>query len=69
MNPEAVSSRDQRLAESIREACVEAALRAYEDAGISGLCAEGRWEMAVQGIRTLDIARLLIEIEAGTDSD
>jgi hypothetical protein len=32
------------LAKRIRETCIEAALQAYEDAGIQGLCAEGRWE-------------------------
>ena len=34
--PEAID-----VAEAVRDHCVEAALRAYEDAGISGLCAEG----------------------------
>src|SRR5512139_712746 len=42
------------LAEAVRKACLEAALHAYEDAGISGLCQEGRWEIAVQAIRELD---------------
>jgi hypothetical protein len=31
------------LAKRIRETCIEAVLQAYEDAGIQGLCAEGRW--------------------------
>ena len=44
-----------QLAESIRHACLEAALRAWESAGISGLCGEGRWEHAVQAIRALDL--------------
>jgi hypothetical protein len=48
-----------RLAEAIRDACLNAALQAYEDAGISGLCAEGRWEYAVQAIRTIDLAKLI----------
>jgi hypothetical protein len=48
-----------QLAERIRDACVRAALAAHEDAGISGLCMEGRWEIAVQAIRTLDLASLL----------
>lgn len=49
-----------RLAEEVRDACMRAALAAYEDAGISGLCAEGRWEIAVQAIRTLDVQALLM---------
>ena len=47
------------VAEAVRDHCVEAALRAYEDAGISGLCAEGRWELAIQAIRCLDLDALL----------
>jgi len=43
------------LAESVRQRCIEAALQAYEDAGISGLCAEGRWELAIQTLRCLDL--------------
>jgi hypothetical protein len=59
---ERVSSRPESapaVAERVRAACVDAAARAYEDAGISGLCAEGRWEAAVAAIRHLDLGRLL----------
>jgi NAD(P)-dependent dehydrogenase (short-subunit alcohol dehydrogenase family) len=31
------------LAHAVREACRTAAVRAYEDAGLGGLCHEGRW--------------------------
>ncbi len=48
-----------QLAEVVREACMRAALEAYESAGISGLCAEGRWELAVQAIRILDLDPLI----------
>jgi len=48
-----------KLAEAVRNACLEAALRAYEDAGISGLCHEGRWEYAVQAIQGIDLAALV----------
>ena len=47
------------LAESIRQTCLAAALDAYESAGISGLCAEGRCELAVQAIRCLDLRPLI----------
>ena len=43
------------MADSVRDACIEAAIRAYEDGGISGLCAEGRWELALQAMRGLDL--------------
>jgi hypothetical protein len=40
-----------QMAEAVRQACLAAALQAYEDAGVSGLCHEGRWECAVDAIR------------------
>lgn len=46
------------VAEVVRKACIEAALAAYEGAGISGLCAEGRWEAAVSAMQSLDVRRL-----------
>jgi hypothetical protein len=47
------------VAENVRAACLDAASLAYEDAGIRGLCAEGRWEAALTAIRQLDLARVL----------
>jgi pentatricopeptide repeat protein len=44
------------LVESVRAVCLEAALAAYEDAGIRGLCAEGRWEAALAAIRQVDLS-------------
>jgi hypothetical protein len=46
---------DITLAESVRAACLNAAVLAYEDAGIRGLCAEGRWEAAVAAIGQVDL--------------
>ncbi|MCP5409747.1 MAG: acetyltransferase [Chromatiaceae bacterium] len=48
-----------QLCEAVREACMRAALDAYESAGISGLCAEGRWGLAVQAIHILSLGGLL----------
>jgi hypothetical protein len=50
-----------RLAHVVREACVRAALDAYEQAGVSGLCAEGRWELAVDAMRSLDLGAMIQE--------
>jgi hemerythrin-like domain-containing protein len=47
------------LGERVRSACLQAASTAYEQAGISGLCGEGRWELAVRAIETLDLAPVL----------
>lgn len=47
------------LAERVRRACLEAAQDAYEDAGLQGLCAEGRWECALEAIRRLALGPLM----------
>jgi len=52
----------QRLAEQIRGALVQAALLAYEDAAIRGLCCEGAWEVAVDAMRDLDLSRVVDQI-------
>jgi hypothetical protein len=44
--------------ETVRQALIDAALAAYEDAALSGLCPEGRWEAAVGAMRTLDLGLL-----------
>lgn len=53
-----------QLAEAIRAACLDAALAAYEEAGVQGLCAEGRWEAAVGAMQMLDLHRLAAELAA-----
>jgi len=45
----------EKTLERIRAALLEAALRAYEDAGIRGLCEEGRWEAAIDAMRSADL--------------
>jgi formiminotetrahydrofolate cyclodeaminase len=40
-------------AETVRRAMLDAAVSAYEDAGLSGLCADGRWEAAVDAMRSV----------------
>lgn len=49
-------------AREVRNACLEAALTAYEDAGIRGICEEGRIEAAVGAIRALDIDSIVASI-------
>lgn len=44
------------VAEAVREALLSAAREAYEDAGQSGLCAEGRWDLAVDALEATDLA-------------
>ena len=52
-------------AERVRQACIRAALEAYESAGMSGLCEEGRWEAAVDAMRRLDLTGLDASAENG----
>ena len=53
----------ENLAKRIRGTCIEAVLQAHEDAGIQGLCEEGRWEAAVDALRTVDLVPLLRELK------
>jgi hypothetical protein len=49
----------QRLAERVRQALLGAALSAYEDASVQGLCCEGAWEVAMGAMRGLDLSQVL----------
>ena len=44
---EKVNADPSDLAEQVRAAVLGAALAAYEDAGMRGVCAEGAWEVAL----------------------
>ena len=45
-----------RVAEQVRAALIEAALMAYEDAALRGLCFEGAWEVALSAMGELDLS-------------
>ncbi len=47
------------LAENVRSACIEAAIRGYEQASLSGLCHEGAWEAALDAVRQLNLNALV----------
>lgn len=49
----------KRVAEATRELLLEALQSAYEEAGQSGLCAEGRWELALDRAGNLDLEQAL----------
>ena len=63
-----MSDDKRQIAETVRLACLEAAQAAYEQAGISGLCGEGRWEVALDAIRQLDLNPLIDAARDGTDT-
>ena len=54
----------QKVAEQVRGAVVLAALTAYEDAAIRGLCCEGAWEVAVGAMRDLDLSRVTTQVSS-----
>ncbi len=54
----------KEIAERIRNALLEAALHAHEDAGVQGLCAEGRWEAALDAMRSVDLEPLTGQAQA-----
>ncbi|HEU4697653.1 MAG TPA: hypothetical protein VFS40_00580 [Gemmatimonadales bacterium] len=57
------------LAERVRAACVRAALEGYEAAGLSGLCAEGRLEAAVDAMRRVDLRALVADRSAESPTE
>ena len=57
------------IAEAVRRACADAAEGTYEDAGIRGLCAEGRWEMALEAIRRVDVEAVIRGVADGARSE
>ena len=56
---EIVQDEKRRIAETVREACLRAALDGYERAGLAGMCLEGRWQVAVDAIQGLDMNTVL----------
>ncbi|WP_319783090.1 hypothetical protein [Oceanisphaera sp. IT1-181] len=46
------------LAEQVRAACLHAALAAYEEGGMLGLCQQGRFELAMDAITALNLTAI-----------
>lgn len=53
--------RAREIAETVRRACLEEAVRAHREAGLAGLCHEGAWDYALDAVRSLDLERVLDE--------
>ncbi|MGH8114039.1 MAG: hypothetical protein ACREPS_03140 [Rhodanobacteraceae bacterium] len=58
----------KKAAEAVRDACLRAALDGYERAGLGGLCEEGRWEMVVDSIKSLDVDEVLASLPEASDA-
>ena len=59
MSTHDVEQHTLQLAETVRAACLAAALESYEDASMRGLCHEGAWECAIGAIRALNVRSLV----------
>jgi hypothetical protein len=57
----------RQLATAVRDVCLQELLDAYEQAGMSGLCAEGRWEVAVGRVRALSGEAILARLRLTGD--
>jgi hypothetical protein len=62
-----LSKDEERFAERVRKACIEAAIEGYEHAGMSGLCQEGAWEAAISAIQMIDVKALGSEEDGQQD--
>ena len=49
----------RKLASAVRDACLEAARKGYEEAAASGLCHEGAVEASLDAVRMVDLKALL----------
>ncbi|MDN5848244.1 MAG: acetyltransferase [Nitrococcus sp.] len=49
----------RRVAEAVRERCIDEARQAFEQGGMSGLCGEGRWDLAMDRLRSLDLESIV----------
>ena len=65
MRAEQTTTPTENLADAVRQACIEAALTAYETARTDGLCHEGAWECAIDAMRALDIGEIIRQSGVG----
>jgi hypothetical protein len=50
---------DEKLAQKVRNACIDAARKGFRDASMSGLCAEGAMEAAISAMENLDMDQII----------
>ena len=64
-----VSNPMDHLAEQVRSAVVRAFEQAYSDAGVRGLCPEGRYEAAIAAARKLDLDTLTCAVQRASQRE
>ena len=55
----------QKLAETVRAACLKAAKEGYEQASASGLCHEGAVEASIGAVSMLDLKAVVAALSPG----
>lgn len=63
MNSEQLAVSSEPLATAVPDAALQAALTAYKNARMDGLCHEGAWESALHVLCSLHMVHLLVELE------
>jgi len=48
-----------KLAEQVKEECIQAARGGFRDASMSGLCSEGAMEAALSAIQKIDVNKIV----------
>ena len=60
-----MSSREEaeRIALAVKRACLQAAERALEEAGLAGLCAQGRLDLVMDALRNVRPEAILDDLD------
>ncbi|HKQ31208.1 MAG TPA: hypothetical protein VJS66_07990 [Burkholderiales bacterium] len=58
---ESVVEAERRIAEAVRQLCIQAARRGYRQAAESGLCDEGALEAAIGAMQMLDLNQVVLQ--------
>lgn len=58
----AEDERALRIATAVKFECLRAAVESYDDARIRGLCQEGAWDLAMDALKSIDIAAILKQL-------
>ena len=49
----------REISQKVIDECRDTLIAAYESAGAKGLCDEGRWEVALDSFRTIDVSKII----------
>jgi hypothetical protein len=64
LHPSPFTSVELEVAEAVRDACRTAVAEAWEDAGVQGLCVEGRCEVAIGAIERIALKSIVERVLA-----